>query len=151
MFFIGRGIAAWGKYYAANEDILPQRMAFIENADGRKVATATAYYDVLGRDKSGDGWLHWVAVHREYQGKGLSKPLISYVLNVMRGLGYTHAKIPTQSTSWVACKVYLDLGFRPIPKNAVNSRKGWEIVKALTDHPALASFSTVAMEDILAE
>ena len=66
-------------------------------------------------------------------------------------LGYTHAKIPTQSTSWVACKVYLDLGFRPIPKNAVNSRKGWEIVKTLTDHPALASFSAVAMEDILAE
>ncbi len=146
-----QGMEAWGKYYAANEDILPQRMAFIENADGRKVATATAYYDVLGRDKSGDGWLHWVAVHREYQGKGLSKPLISYVLNVMRGLGYTHAKIPTQSTSWVACKVYLDLGFRPIPKNAVNSRKGWEIVKALTDHPALASFSPAVMEEILAK
>lgn len=145
-----QGKEAWGKYYGANEAILPQRMVFIENADGRKVATATAYYDVLGRDTSGDGWLHWVAVHREYQGKGLSKPLVSYVLGVMRRLGYTHAKIPTQTTSWVACKVYLDLGFRPIPQNAINSRKGWEIVKALTGHPALDSFSPAGMEDILA-
>lgn len=146
-----QGMEAWNKYYAANEDMLPQRMVFIENGDGRKVATATAYYDVLGRDTSGDAWLHWVAVHREYQGKGLSKPLVSYVLGVMRRLGYTHAKIPTQTTSWVACKVYLDLGFGPIPKNAINSRKGWEIVKALTGHPALDSFSPAAMEDILAK
>ena len=144
-----QGMAAWGKYYAANEDILPKRMVFIENTDGQKVATATAYYDVLGQDTSGDGWLHWVAVHREYQGRGLSKPLVSYALDVMGKLGYTHAEIPTQSTSWVACKVYLDLGFRPIPQNAAENRKGWEIVKTLTGHPALASFRPAAMDEII--
>ena len=124
-------------------------MVFIEDKDGKKVATATAYYDITNRDKSGAGWLHWVAVRREYQGKGLSKPLILYVLEIMRKLGYTHAKIPTQTTTWVACKVYLDLGFLPLPQNAVHSKKGWEIIKALTNHIVLSSFEAAKIEDII--
>ncbi len=143
-----QGLKAWNNYYAGNEKELVDRMVFIENAKGMKVATATAYYDITNRDRSGSGWLHWVAVRREYQGKGLSKPLISYVLGVMQKLGYTHAKIPTQTTTWLACKVYLDFGFMPLPLNAVHSKKGWEIVKALTDHAALASFEPASMEDI---
>lgn len=143
-----QGLEAWNRYYAGKEESLLNRMVFIENADGEKVATATAYYDITNRDKSGDGWLHWVAVRRDHQGKGLSKPLISYVLGIMRGLGYTHAKIPTQTTTWLACRIYLDLGFVPLPKNAINSREGWEIVKTLTDHPALSSFDAADFDDI---
>lgn len=144
-----QGLNAWGRYYGGREDTLLNRMVFIEDADGKKVATATAYYDITGRDKSGSGWLHWVAVRREYQGKGLAKPLITHVLDIMRGLGYTHAKIPTQTTTWLACKVYLDLGFVPLPQNAVNSRDGWRIVKALTDHASLQAFDAASMEEIL--
>lgn len=144
-----QGVAAWEKYFAAHEDILPERMVFVENAAGEKVATASAYIDITGRDRSGSGWLHWVSVRREDQGRGLAKPLISYVLGVMRGLGYTHGKIPTQTTSWLACKVYLDLGFRPIPQNAVHSRDGWRIVRALTGHPALAEFDPASLDEIL--
>ena len=144
-----QGRKAWDKYYGDNENILLNRMVFIEEKDGKKVATATAYYDITNRDKSGASWLHWVAVRREYQGKGLSKPLILYVLEIMRKLGYTHAKIPTQTTTWVACKVYLDLGFLPLPQNAVHSKKGWEIIKALTNHAALSSFEAAKIEDII--
>lgn len=46
---------------------LPSRMFFIETDEGEKIATATAFYDIYGRDTSNDGWLHWVAVKREYQ------------------------------------------------------------------------------------
>ena len=112
-------------------------MFFIETDAGEKIATATAFYNIHGRDTSGAGWLHWVAMKREYQGKGLSKPLITYVLKVMKKLGYTHAKIPTQTNTWLACKVYLDLGFLPIQKNLEHSYEGWKIVKALTGHPVL--------------
>ena len=121
-------------------------MVFIENPQGEKIATATAYYDIRGIDQSGYGWLHWVAVHREYQGKGLSKPLIAHVLSLMRSLGYTHAKIPTQTTTWLACKIYLDFGFRPVPENAVNSKNGWRIIKTLTNHQALDSFEPVELD-----
>ncbi|MDE7210811.1 MAG: GNAT family N-acetyltransferase [Lachnospiraceae bacterium] len=143
----GRG--AWERYYAGHEEELASRMVFIENEAGLKVATATAFYDIHGRDTSGAGWLHWVGVRREYQGLGLSKPLVSYTLQVMRGLGYTHAKIPTQTTTWLACKVYLDFGFVPIPENAVHSRDGWRIIKALTGHAALADFDAAAEEEIV--
>lgn len=132
-----QGLEAWNRYYANSLKILPERMFFIENEKGEKVATATALYDIHGRDTSGAGWLHWVAVKREYQGKGLSKPLITYVLNVMRNLGYLHAKIPTQTNTWLACKVYLDLGFLPIEENLEHSYEGWKIVKGLTRHSAL--------------
>ena len=143
-----QGLEAWNRYYGGREDTLTNRMVFIEDADGRKAATATAYYDVRGIDKSGDGWLHWVAVRREYQGRGLAKPLITHVLDIMRDLGYTHAKISTQTTTWLACKIYLDLGFCPVPENAVHSRDGWRIVKTLTDHEALKEFETAKVNEI---
>lgn len=144
-----QGLKSWDNYYGGKENELTKRMVFVEDMDGRKVATATAFYDIRGIDQSGDGWLHWVAVRRDCQGRGLSKPLISYVLEIMRSLGYTHAKIPTQTTSWLACKVYLDLGFRPIPENAVRNRDGWRIVKSLTNHEALEEFDAAAMNEIV--
>jgi len=145
------GLKSWNEYYGGKDGELVRRMVFIETDGGEKVATATAYYDIHGNDKSGAGWLHWVSVRREFQGKGLSKPLISHTLEVMRSLGYSHAKIPTQTTSWVACKVYLDFGFTPIPQNAERNRDGWRIVKALTNHPALAEFTPADPKEILAE
>lgn len=145
------GLKSWNEYFGGKDGELVRRMVFIETDSGEKVATATAYYDIYGRDKSGAGWLHWVSVRREFQGKGLSKPLISHTLEIMRSLGYKHAKIPTQTTSWVACKVYLDFGFTPIPRNAERNRDGWRIVKALTNHPTLAEFTPASPKEILAE
>ena len=144
-----QGLDAWKRYYAEHTDELPGRMVFVVNEAGEKVATATAFYDIRGIDQSGDGWLHWVAVRREYQGKGLSKPLISHVIQIMKALGQTHCKIPTQTTTWVAVKVYLDLGFRPIEKNLINSRDGWRIIKRLTDHPALAELDAAKDDEVL--
>ncbi len=144
-----QGLDAWNRYYGGREHTLLDRMVFAENAEGKKIATATAYYDISGRDQSGDAWLHWVAADREYQGRGLSKPLITHVLGIMRKLGYTHVKIPTQTTTWVACRIYLDLGFVPVPQNAASSRDGWNMIKALTNHPALESYDAAAGTEML--
>ncbi len=132
-----QGLDAWNRFYADSLDILPDRMFFVENEKGEKIATATAFYDIYNRDTSGAGWLHWVAVKREHQGKGLSKPLITYVLNVMKNLGYSHAKIPTQTNTWLACKVYLDLGFLPVKENLEHNYEGWKIIHRLIGHHAL--------------
>lgn len=146
-----QGLESWNRYYDGKDDEIVNRMVFVENENGEKVATACAFYDIYGRDKSGAGWLHWVAVKRDYQGIGLSKPLIGYVLNIMKDLGYTHAKIPTQTTTWLACRIYLDFGFTPVPQNAINSRDGWRIIKALTNHSALVDFDCAEIEEILNE
>ena len=144
-----QGLDAWKRYYEGRDDELMNRMVFVVNEAGDKVATATAFYDIRGIDQSADGWLHWVAVKREHQGRGLSKPLISHVIQIMKALGQTHCKIPTQTTTWVAVKVYLDLGFRPIEKNLINSRDGWRIIKRLTDHPALAELEAAKDDEVL--
>ncbi|MBR3017900.1 MAG: GNAT family N-acetyltransferase [Clostridia bacterium] len=144
-----QGLDAWKRYYEGHDEELQGRMVFVVNEAGEKAATATAYHDIYGVDQSGDGWLHWVAVRREDQGKGLSKPLITHVIQIMKGLGQTHAKIPTQTTTWLAVKVYLDLGFRPIEKNYVRCRDGWRIVKRLTNHPALNELDPANDDEVL--
>lgn len=144
-----KALASWNRYYRNREEELRHRMVFLVTDSGEKVGTATAFYDVFGNDDSGDGWLHWVAIKSEYQGKGLAKPLVSYVLNVLKDLGYTRAKIPTQTTTWVACKVYLDFGFMPTKENATESREGWHIIKRLTNHPALTQFDAALDDEIL--
>lgn len=145
------GVAAWARYFGDHEDELPERMIFIEDSTGAKVATATAFYDTFGRDDSGSAWLHWVSIRRDQQGRGLSKPLVCEAFRIMRELGYTRVIIPTQTNTWLAVKIYLDLGCRPTPENAVDSKAGWRIVRTLTNHPALASFEPVGLEVLLAE
>ncbi|MBR6028204.1 MAG: GNAT family N-acetyltransferase [Clostridia bacterium] len=131
------GVAAWNRFFAPWEDRLPGRMFFVADAAGQKVATASAWHDVRGEDDGVTGWLHWVAVRRESQGLGLSKPLITHVLCRMQELGYQRAVIPTQTTTWLAVHIYLSLGFKPIPRNAERSREGWLLVRELTGNPAL--------------
>ena len=144
-----QGLAVWDSYFSWNEAELPERMVFIENEQGEKVATATAYFDIHRQDQSGAGWLHWVAVRREDQGRGLARPLISYTLRLLHRLGYDRAKLHTQTTTWVACRLYLDFGFVPTPGNAAHNREGWRIMRALTDHPALQGFEPALAEEIL--
>ena len=141
------GDAAWSKYFAPYEKELRNRMFFVADSSGRKLATASAYFDIYTGDDGETGWLHWVAVHSDAQGKGLSKPLITHVLAHMKKLGYKRAVIPTQTNTWFACKLYLDLGFVPTKENAQSSRMGWRIIRTLTDHPALDEFEPV--DDLL--
>jgi len=131
-----QGVEVWRKYYGNVEHLLDHRMLFIENAQGEKVATATAY----PLSEEGLGQVHWVAVRRDHQGRGLARPLISRVLERMRELDCTRAMLTTQTTSWVACRLYLDFGFRPSAETMQDELEGWRILRALTDHPALQAF-----------
>lgn len=143
-----RGLQIWERFYGGKDHELIHRMVFIENETGEKVATASAYYDIHGNDKTGAGWLHWVAVKREYQGKGLARPLISHTLHLLRRLGYSHVIIQTQSISWVACRLYMDFGFSPTAQSAIDNIFGWRIIKRLTDHPILSDFEPATDEEM---
>ena len=143
------GLAAWEKYYQAHEEELPGRMLFMENAAGEKIATATAYYGVGQGENPNDAWLHWVSVKQEYQGKGLSRPLISAALNRLKDLGYSKVSLSTQTTTWLACRLYLDFGFRPTRENAREGALGWRIIKRLTNHPALREYPEATDQELL--
>ena len=140
-----QGVEVWQQYYGGREDTLADRMLFIVNPQGEKVATATAY----ATDDPELGQVHWVAVKREEQGKGLAKALIARVLQVMRSHGSTHACLHTQTVTWVAVRLYLNFGFRPTAQSAQEHAAGWRIIRALTEHPALEDVEPAAPEEIL--
>lgn len=146
-----KGFAKWNQYFAPHADELDHRMVFIEDAQGRKVATATAYFDVRGVDDRSVGYLHWVAVSSEAQGKGLSKPLVYHVLSLLRAMGHTHTKIMTQTTSWVAVGIYMSFGFRPEKDNAVEAAEGWQIIRTLKDIPGLEAYEKLPLERCFVE
>ncbi|MCI8994402.1 MAG: GNAT family N-acetyltransferase [Lachnospiraceae bacterium] len=143
------GLEAWKKYYEICEQDLPARMLFIENEAGEKVATATAYDGSVEGEAPHTGLLHWVSVRKEYQGKGLARPLICKTLETLKSFSYQRVQLSTQTTTWVACKLYLDFGFRPTPENAREAALGWRILKRLTGHPALGDFSAATEEELL--
>lgn len=128
------GIEAFNYYYGHCYEELKKRCIFIENNEGEKVATATAFYaDYPIGDIT--GYVHWVSVKKEYQGKGLSKPLVSMALLKMKELGHKGTFLHTQTHTWLAVKVYLDMGFVPILNE--NDYLGWQIIKNLTNHKTL--------------
>lgn len=145
------GREAWTRFYEGHEEELGSRMFFIVNQAGEKVATATAYYDVTGVPEPGVGRLHWVAVKREHQGRGLARPLISRALERLKELGFERVKLSTQTTTWVACRLYMDFGFHPEPQNVQESPEGWRILKRLTNHPVLEEFPIAEEEELWAK
>lgn len=128
------GMEAFNYYYKNHYEELKKLCIFIENENGQKIATATAFYlDVPENDITGN--VHWVSVRKEYQGKHLSKPLISETLKQLRRLGHKKTLLHTQTHTWLAVKVYMDMGFEPYKME--ENYLGWQIIKKLTNHKKL--------------
>ena len=66
---VEHGEECWNRYYGSKEAELAERMFFIEDKSGNKIATATAFYDIHIGDSSDNGQLHWVAIKKDSQGK----------------------------------------------------------------------------------
>ena len=114
------------------QDEFAKRCQFLIADDGRAIGTATAWRSPAYRGKP-YGRLHWVAIHPDYQGRGLSKPLVGAA---MLRLGEFHdgAYLTTQTTSWKAIKVYLDFGFAPVVETDEHAR-GWRLMWEKLGHP----------------
>ena len=118
-------------------DEFQDRCFFIEADNGKKIATATAWYNdnFLGKCY---GRLHWVAVIPEYQGKKLGKPLVHLTMKRME-MFHDRVYLTTQTTSQRAVSLYLDFGFVPFVEDA-ESLRGWRILAKQLRHPKLKDF-----------
>ena len=104
----------------------------------RAVATATGWhgslegYEVRGR-------LHFVAVHPEYQGRGLARVVVSGALARLRAAGFTSAYLTSQTTSARAIALYRRLGFAPCVRAACRHEdtRGWRLMEAVLREPCL--------------
>jgi len=133
------------EFYDSFIDDLNKRCIFIVNKDGKKVGTATI--SKLDEEEYGyNAVVDWVAISKEYQGKGLARPLISRLLQLANELGHTKVLLHTQTHTWLAAKLYLDEGFEPF--KVEENYKGWQILKKLTNHPKLENIRDIETDEI---
>lgn len=94
--------------YAPHE--LERRCLFIEDPQGKKIATATIWWEYSGKRR--DPWVSYVAVMPQYQGLGLSKALLSRLLQLSEEIeGKRKIYLHTQTWSHRAVKLYEKFGF----------------------------------------
>ncbi len=125
------------EYFGADEVKLGRRQFYIINKDKEAIATATSWYN---DDYHGEqiGRVHWVAVHPEYQGNGLAKPLLANVLSRLKQLGHEKCYLRTLHVRVPAIRLYLSFGFRPDIRTEEDKKIWLEIheeFKKLDLHP----------------
>ncbi|HNT33496.1 MAG TPA: GNAT family N-acetyltransferase [bacterium] len=104
------------KEFPGESALLEERQYYLCDKIGTPIGTATAWFhsDYFGLDY---GLVHWVAIVPEYQGKGLSKPLMSAVCMRLKELGHSRARLATSTARLPAVNLYLKLGFVPDIQN----------------------------------
>jgi ribosomal protein S18 acetylase RimI-like enzyme len=124
---------------------LNKRCIFIVNdSTNEKVGTATISL-LKTKEYNYEAAVDWFAIKKRYQGRGLAKPLISKFIEIAKDLGHKKLILHTQTTTWLAAKLYLDYGFEILNKEEIT---GWSILKTLTNHEKLSNYNTLKTEDI---
>jgi GNAT superfamily N-acetyltransferase len=110
------------------------RCFILRNEKGLGIGTISAWYS---RDFRGEEWgrIHWVAVRPAYQGRGLSKGMLSAALRVLAEWHHK-AYLDTDTRRVAAVALYLKFGFLP-DLTPANARKAWTDFLAVYDHPAV--------------
>ena len=72
--------------------------------------------------------------------------MINRFIKLANDLGYNKILLHTQTHTWLAAKLYLDLGFEPFKVN--EDIKGWKMLKTITNHPTLESIDTIPNEEM---
>ncbi len=126
------------KQFHDGMDLLPQRMYFVESADGASVGSITAWWD---KDRNGAderGRIHWVVVHPDHRRLGIAKAMMTQAMLTLAD-HYRWAMLDTSSGRPVALKMYLDFGFRPDPDEFADPAvaAAWQRVQATVHHPEL--------------
>lgn len=142
---IERGLKHFHDFYDSFIDELNKRCFFIvDNNSCEKIGTATV--SLLEEEEFGyKAAIDWVAIKKSYQGRGLAKPLISKFMEIANTLGHDKVILHTQTTTWLAAKLYLDYGFEILNKDEII---GWSILKTLTYHEKLSDYSDMVIDDI---
>jgi ribosomal protein S18 acetylase RimI-like enzyme len=109
-------------------DRLPGRMLFLEHDETGPIGTTTAWFgEYAGQSQ---GRIHWVGIVPEFQGRGLSKPLLSMAMSHIAS-EFDQAYLTTETTSYRGINLYLSFGFEPVVRHELD-RTGWVVVgKAL--------------------
>ena len=135
----------FNQFFNSFMDKLNERCIFIvDDNTNKKIATVTI--SLLDKEEYGyKAAVDWFAIKKEYQGKKLSKPLINKFISLSNELGHDRIILHTQTTTWLAAKLYLDAGFKPLN---LDNQVGWKILKRLTNHDKLVNIESATDEEM---
>ena len=127
------------RQFKRNLSAMEERSFFLTTDAGEEIGTITAWWqpDIDGTDW---GQIHWVAIHPDYQGRGLSKPMMSVAMTRLRQ-SHERCFLDTSTRRIPAVKLYLDFGFTP-DLSRENSREAWLEVASVLEHPLLAQLES---------
>lgn len=117
----------FNKEFGPSINEMTKRCIFIENNNGEPIGTTTAWYGDLTGDGEILGRIHWVGIVPEYQGKKLSKPLLSAAMNILAD-HHSKAYLTSQTTSYQAVNMYLNYGFEPFITGP-NCAEAWTLLE----------------------
>lgn len=123
---IDKALKRFTHEFAGFEAELESRCFFLcDSSNDRVIGTSMGWY---GNEVSDEiiGRLHWVAIHPDYQGRKLGKPLVARAIERIQQ-SHTKAYLTSQTTSWKAINMYLDFGFRPLYMSD-DCSKAWELL-----------------------
>ncbi|MCL2820724.1 MAG: GNAT family N-acetyltransferase [Oscillospiraceae bacterium] len=110
------------KEFIPYKDELLRRCIFIEDKDGKKVATSTAWWSFVEDERR--AWLHRVSVDPAYQGLGLGKSVSAKVTQLLEEIeGDVDFYLSTQTWSYKAINIYKQCGFIPTDEPALYGKK----------------------------
>ena len=94
---------------------LQRRLFFLMEGE-LPIGTITAWVDDVFMDQD-KGRIHWVAIIKEKQGKGLSRPMLNFALHRLAEYGHHSAYLTTDTSRVKAIKLYLSAGFKVLARN----------------------------------
>lgn len=122
------------RVFGSNLRALEDLCFFLETGGGQAIGTSTAWFEESFLRKPW-GRVHWVAVTPDFQGRGLSKPLLTQTLNRLAD-NHDRAYLVTSSVRIPAIHAYLNFGFRPFVQSE-KCEEGWAEVRSRLSHPLL--------------
>ena len=127
--------------YGRQLQALGDRMWFAETNQGEPVGSISAWFQKEPPEKGDLGRIHWVVVHPDHQGRGISKAMMTVAM-LRLAESHSAAVLGTSSGRPWAVKVYLDFGFRPgrVTLNESELRQAWIDVQSIIVHPVLAEW-----------
>lgn len=144
-----KGLEYFHDFYDDFINELPKRCIFIvDDNTGEKIGTATIS-PLKNKEYGYDAAVDWVAIKKEHQRFGLSKPLISRFIKLANELGHEKLILHTQTHTWLAAKIYLDVGF--IPFKVEDSLLGWQILKTITNSKILNNIDKIPYNSMFSD
>ena len=135
------------KVYAPHRDEFMKRCLFICDGTDAPVGTCFAWI-AYGRVTT----IHWYKIRKEYEGRGLGRALMSFVMRSLDADDYP-VYLHTHPASCRAIKLYTDFGFSLITDAEVGYRKNdlSESISYLEEHLPAAAFHALSFVSAPAE